>query len=101
MGDAWTFEHKREFYEYAGVRFLCTPCAYLVRAAYEHFDAISSMEAFMPIRRSKILLELYRRVNRLIKEQRRTFPLGLARKNQRPKSGDPKREQKTIARANR
>ena len=56
----------------------------------------------MPIRRSKsVLVELYRRVNRLIKEQRRTFPLGLARKNQRPKSGDPKREQKTIARANK
>ena len=38
MVDARTREHMREFYEYAGVRFLCTPCAYLVRAAYKHFD---------------------------------------------------------------
>jgi hypothetical protein len=29
------------------------------------------------------------------------FSLALARKNQRPKPGDPKREQKTIARANK
>jgi len=29
------------------------------------------MEAFMPIKRPKSLIELYRRVNRLIKEQRR------------------------------
>jgi hypothetical protein len=61
----------------------------------------------MPIRRSKALLELCRRVNRLLREQRRwpdtdtwtaevkkgsrIFFLGLTRRNKRITPGDPKR----------
>ncbi len=69
------------------------------------------MEAFMPIRRSKsVLVDLYRRINRLSRNNgageilsrgSRIFSLALPRKNQRPKPGDPKREQKKIAPANK
>jgi hypothetical protein len=61
----------------------------------------------MPIRRSKSLLELCRRVNRLLREQRRRpdtdtwtaevkrgsriFFLGVTRQNKRITQGDPKR----------